>query len=738
MGASMDSKISKLLALLFCIVASITLSAQEISVSSFRPLPEDMTARTLAPERDVNGELTALIKVVTIESGFVFEGGSLGIAKAEQKEGEWWVYVPDGARKITIRHPRLGILRNYAYPVAITAGGVYEMRLVHGVVETVIKEREILSEFVVIESDPSGADVYLNGEAVGKTPFSSEKPEGNYEWRVEKNLYQPQAGRFDLYAGEKVTMDLTLVPDFGGIEVTTIPEDGATILFNGIDMARSTPATLERLPKGQHTLTVSHEWYETTTRQVNVTAGEIQQLTIEMKPTYAQVNINASSDEEVFVNGVSKGYGNWSGRLAPGVYDVELRREYHAPAKKQLNLKSGDVETLDLNLEPIISSVKIQSTPMGAEVYLNGELKGTTPQIIRELMVGEYELTLKKSGYGDVTKTIEVKEGETAEYFQDMESSGSIRFETNISGAEIYVNGDYKGITPITVEEVNPGTARYELKKSGYDTVTGSVEVRAGEMSSVSKSLQEQPGTLSVSSSINGASVYVDGSYKGVTPLTVSGLQPGSHKVQLQKSGYSTEYRNVTIRSGQVYSLSVSMSQTKAARTSHQRSAVYWMYDFEVGRPLGMSFGSLNKDGVGIYWNVQTHPSILTFSLYDIDDAGNSDSPWELERTGEIREGYFASSLGLTFKVAYPFWLYTGAGYRFTRYLVQVEEYGFATGDFYGTEWYENTDRSVSGIFWQAGVMLRAGDALVLRYGILPSLEEGEGVDHSFGLGFQF
>lgn len=410
------------LALLFGFSLSLLFtSAQvEISVSAFRLLENDLTARTVQPEYDVNGELTALIKVVTVESGFVFEGGSLGIAKAIQKEGEWWVYVPSGARTITIRHPRLGVLRNYAYPVAISAGNVYEMRLVHGVVETVIKEREILSEFVVIESNPSGADVYLNGEPVGKTPFSSEKPEGRYEWRVETNLYQPKAGVFDLVAGEKAMLNVELIPNFGTIRVVTRPEEGATILLNGIDMGRTSPATLDRLPKGTHTITVSSEWYETTSRQINVVEGQTEEVVIEMKPTFAKVTVPASADEEVFVNGASKGQGTWIGRLAPGVYAIEKRRPYHESARKQLNLASGDEETVELEVQPIFSSVKIQSNPIGAEIYLNGELKGTTPQIVRELLVGEYELTLRKSGYNDLTEAIVVKEGETADYVRDL------------------------------------------------------------------------------------------------------------------------------------------------------------------------------------------------------------------------------------------------------------------------------------------------------------------------------
>ena len=65
------------------------LSAQNISVKSFRLLETDLTANTAGTmKRDQNNETAALIKVVTKETGFVFDGGMLGIVATMQKTGE--------------------------------------------------------------------------------------------------------------------------------------------------------------------------------------------------------------------------------------------------------------------------------------------------------------------------------------------------------------------------------------------------------------------------------------------------------------------------------------------------------------------------------------------------------------------------------------------------------------------------------------------------------------------------
>lgn len=98
-------------------------------MSSFALLPNDVTAKVLAPERDADGKLAALVKLVTAETGFDFDGGALGIVKVVPQVGEYWLYVPAKARTLTIKHPSLGVLRNYTYSVPIAEGNTYQLVL---------------------------------------------------------------------------------------------------------------------------------------------------------------------------------------------------------------------------------------------------------------------------------------------------------------------------------------------------------------------------------------------------------------------------------------------------------------------------------------------------------------------------------------------------------------------------------------------------------------------------------
>ena len=102
------------------------LSAQDISVKSFRLLPTDLTAR-VDPVTNDNGQSCALVKIVTTERGFEFDPDALGMCGAvdESHAGEVRIWLSPGSRRITIRHKSLGVLRGYEYPEEIKSA-LYE------------------------------------------------------------------------------------------------------------------------------------------------------------------------------------------------------------------------------------------------------------------------------------------------------------------------------------------------------------------------------------------------------------------------------------------------------------------------------------------------------------------------------------------------------------------------------------------------------------------------------------
>ncbi|MGM9836144.1 MAG: hypothetical protein ACI30L_05295, partial [Muribaculaceae bacterium] len=64
-----------LLASIAALATCLGVWAQTLSVTSFKPLDNDLTANLAGTQvKDQNGEVAALIKVVTTQTGFTFEG----------------------------------------------------------------------------------------------------------------------------------------------------------------------------------------------------------------------------------------------------------------------------------------------------------------------------------------------------------------------------------------------------------------------------------------------------------------------------------------------------------------------------------------------------------------------------------------------------------------------------------------------------------------------------------------
>ena len=173
--------------LLFSIAISLALTtgvmAQGLKVVDFKLLETDLTANTHGTSKqDQNGETAALIKIVTPERGFTFDGGSLGIVDTEEHAGEIWLYVPRRAQKLIIRHQTFGVLRDFFYPIPIEGARTYEMLIDIGT-----------GRYATITTQVAKANIYIDGENCGEAPlYNKYLNYGKHTIRAVKDRYEGQ------------------------------------------------------------------------------------------------------------------------------------------------------------------------------------------------------------------------------------------------------------------------------------------------------------------------------------------------------------------------------------------------------------------------------------------------------------------------------------------------------------------------------------------------------------------
>lgn len=285
MTSNMQNRwIVAVITILLCSVANSGRAQSKIQVTSFQRMESDITARVTAPKRDQNGEVCALVRVVTTVQDLMFEPDALGITARENKPGEIWLYIPRGARRISIMHGQLGVLRNYFYPDIIDKATVYEMVINTG--DDVQKVPAVTNtQLLIIRPEPSNADVYLDDEKVPTENglFTATIKKGGHSYRVEASMYAPESGNIDLGAEQKI-MSVTLKPRFGYMEVYSLPEQDANVYVDGA-LVGKTPFKSDRMPLKEYKIRLEKETYFPVDSTISVRAGTTANLTFKMKST---------------------------------------------------------------------------------------------------------------------------------------------------------------------------------------------------------------------------------------------------------------------------------------------------------------------------------------------------------------------------------------------------------------------------------------------------------------------
>jgi hypothetical protein len=168
-------------------------------------------------------------------------------------------------------------------------------------------------------------------------------------------------------------------------------------------------------------------------------------------------------------------------------------------------------------------------------------------------------------------------------------AQGSASIISRPDGAQVYVNGMLRGVTPLTV--VLPvGSHTLELQ-NGIHKRSLPLVVEAGTAVRQYVDLAAttaDTGSLDVQSDPPGAQVFVDGSPRGVTPLSLASIEPGQHRVTISNGDHSVN-RTVSVSAGATASVLASLAPAGAAGGWISIQAPFDLEVLEGGRVIGSS-----------------------------------------------------------------------------------------------------------------------------------------------------
>ena len=178
-----------------------------------------------------------------------------------------------------------------------------------------------------------------------------------------------------------------------------------------------------------------------------------------------------------------------------------------------------------------------------------------TEKVTERVKGGEEELFdgIEKLSLELVRRIVSASGGGASAPVQSMSEStvtlayGIIEVATTPSNANIVIDGQEVGLSPVRKENIVTGQHRIVIVLPGYETITKIVNVVEGKSSNVDEILAPQTGGLTLISDPIGAKVFLDGQLKGNAPMSISELPTKDYMVKLTLDHYEETTTRITI-----------------------------------------------------------------------------------------------------------------------------------------------------------------------------------------------
>ena len=374
--------------------------------------------------------------------------------------------------------------------------------------------------WIEVRCNVDGARVYFDGSEKGvisggsltvpvyttAAPFNS--------FTVEKSGYTPYSGELSMPApGATKIVYATLNPiptpvppvNYGSIYVESSPS-GASIYFNG-DYRGTSPLTINEVWPGSYSIQAELNGYQTYTTTTSVSSGTRSNVYCSLSPmaTYGSLYILSDpTNSKVVLDGVYRGTTPLTlNNLASTTHIVELDHAGYYDWKSTVEVPAGGTKTVSGTLNPIpvsnVGWVYVSSSPGGASVTLDGTNYGQTPSSgslkLSNIVTGYHTVALTLSGYTPYTTQVNVNANTVSEVSALLKpvspkpGVGELSVSSTPSGANVLVDNNFMGISPLNLKEIPVGSHVVTLQLTGYQNYETTTTVNAGATSTVAAGL---------------------------------------------------------------------------------------------------------------------------------------------------------------------------------------------------------------------------------------------------------
>jgi hypothetical protein len=270
-----------------------------------------------------------------------------------------------------------------------------------------------------IESSQPGAAVEIDGAAANNvTPLTLQGfAAGDHHIVVRKGDWFGSK-TVTLNPDELLKVSVAMEQGKGSLKIFSTPP-GASVTIDG-RAAGETPLRLANIAAGEHALTLGKDGYIGATQSVKISIDETQNIDISLTAAAALSLRLQPATAMVAIDGRPVQGQSLENIIVPaGEIEVQVEAVDYDAFRQKIVLSPGEKKSLDIRLTSVFGTLKVSSTPLGAEVYINEKQVGATPYENAKLMQCNYTLRLNLAGYESVTENLPViKEQTTDKHYE--------------------------------------------------------------------------------------------------------------------------------------------------------------------------------------------------------------------------------------------------------------------------------------------------------------------------------
>ncbi len=250
-----------------------------------------------------------------------------------------------------------------------------------------------------------------------------------------------------------------------------------------------------------------------------------------------------ASGLSVFIDGVSHGKGPFELRLSGGRHRLEFgawwfgrQTDFEVQAGQEVAIASV------LRRWSHAGSLRVVSQPDGAQVFIDGAVRGVSPLSLDDVSLGTHTVTVRGAA-GTVSRSVNVTADAQADLLVPI-YSGWIAVFAPVE-IDVIDNGSKIGTTESGHLMVGPGEHTIELvsERLGY-RASRTVMVKPGEIAAVNVELPQVELEIVAPA---GAEVLIDGQSVGTAPLDTVQVSVGTRDVAIRHASFGERHQAVTI-----------------------------------------------------------------------------------------------------------------------------------------------------------------------------------------------